>query len=100
MDEQKIIIRLARDNHFTRRYVCACCWGDLGVEFKHENSGEYFCLKGPENCSGRGFVTRRYAEKRLVENLGELAEVKRNYPDLAGKKVKQSAAAILAELGF
>lgn len=93
-----IIIR-GMDTSFTRRYVCACCWGDLGIEFKGDPE-TYYCLKGPERCSGRGFVTRRYAERRLSESRGELAEVRRSYPDLDRRRVRMSETQLLASLGF
>lgn len=93
------IIRLAHDTPFTKRYVCATCWGDLGIEFKGDPE-HYYCLRGPALCSGRGFVTRRYAERRRSESFAEILEVRRNYPDLEGKRANKSAQAVLAELGF
>lgn len=88
------------DNRFTRRYVCACCWGDLGVE-RNGNPDIFYCLKGPERCSGRGFVTRRYAERRLGESRFELSEVRRNYPNLEGKRQPVlTEAQLLQSLGY
>ncbi len=94
-----IIVR-GMDNHFTRRYVCACCWGDLGVE-AHGDPDVYYCLRGPERCSGKGFVTRRYAEKRLEESHYELLEVRHNYPNIEpSTAVKLTEAQILQSLGY
>lgn len=88
------------DTYFTRRYVCACCWGDLGVEAFGDPEVHY-CLKGPERCSGNGFVTRRYAARRLEESHYELAEVRRNYPDIEPRIVVQlNEAQLLKALGF
>ncbi len=94
-----IIIR-GIETSFTRRYVCACCWGDLGVEL-HGDPEQYYCLKGEDRCSGKGFVTRNYAAKRLEESHYELLEVRRNYPSIEGRvTVKLSEAQILQSLGY
>lgn len=91
-----VIVR-GMDTAFTRRYVCACCWGDLGVELRGDPD-VYYCLKG-DRCSGKGYVTRRYADKRRQESYFELAEVRRNYPNIEPAP-KLTEAQLIQALGF
>ena len=96
-----IIVRPAHQSWFTLHYVCACCWGDLGID-RDGPIDQFYCLEG-EACSGKGFVTSQYAQRRLAESYNELQEVRRNYPDLDPHyppEVKRNEKELLALLGF
>lgn len=53
-------------------------------------------------CNGSGYVTKRYAARRLEESKFEYYEVKDNYPDLIPVKhpSPEIEALIFKELGF
>jgi len=95
-----MICRPAHTTYFSNRYVCACCWGELGIDPRGDLA-QYFCLKGSERCSGKGFVTRNYAERRRSDSIFELIEVEHNYPQFARpKRIFANEAEILEGLGF
>lgn len=83
-----------------QRCVCARCWGKLITLASEEHGLVVRCANGIQGkCDGKGYVTKRYTERRLSESKAELWEVYDNYPELAPKIVLNEAA-ILAELGF
>lgn len=81
-----------------RRYVCARCWGPLIVLPGEDRLTQVVCAN-PTRCDGKGFVTRKYAERRREESIAEFWEVRSNYPNLVQRPMKP-AAQLLAELGY
>lgn len=81
-----------------RRYVCARCWGPLIILPGEDRQMQVVCAN-PARCDGKGFVTRKYAERRREESIAELWEVRSNYPDLV-RRTRKPTAQLLAELGF
>ena len=93
----------AKAEKFIHRYVCSTCWGELvadQVEGQRYNRSVH-C--GNEGCSGPGFVTRKYVEKRRDADHFDFLDASRNLrkvlnlPDPnAGKTTDQ----LIKELGF
>ncbi len=74
-----------RDAQITvRDMVCSTCWGSLGIHHAPDRMNKVLCRSCGE--STRGYVSKAMAEHRRAESLGELLEVKRAYPELAGKE--------------
>ena len=80
-----------------RRYVCARCWSHLLI-VKEPGQPERVECSNRAHCDGKGYVTRRYAERRREESIGELMQVKNIYPDLFRSKRKE--ADLMTSLGF
>jgi ssDNA-binding Zn-finger/Zn-ribbon topoisomerase 1 len=81
------------------KYVCSTCWGRLLLYY--ENSQHSIRCANYPDCTGRGYVTKYYASRRLSESANERGEVK----DLLTKlgilqKPKKSEQELLKELGF
>jgi len=87
------------DTYLVRRYVCARCWSGLLI-VKRKDEPEHIECGNHANCDGKGYVTKRYADRRRVESVAELAEVKKNYPELFTPKVKKTEKEILAMMGY
>jgi len=87
-----------------RDYVCAKCFGRLITPFLDEltpRGRKYIgiqCL----NCGpGAGFVTKRYAEKKKSDSVGEFQEARFNLTKAMGLDDKQfSSDELKAKLGF
>jgi len=82
------------------RYVCAVCWGYVMPTLVDHEIAPVCVAAQAGQCDGVGFVTRKYAERRLAESRLELQEVYRNYPDLFGPRPKRSEQQLMSELGF
>lgn len=79
-------------------YVCSTCWGRLEADKVTMTEYDLHCVN-PE-CSGAGFVTKRYAERRRTESYFEYVEVRQNYGVLFGIDKPQTAEQSLKDLGF
>jgi hypothetical protein len=90
-----------------KRYVCAVCWGDLSI-IETDEGYRVICPKSNAGeCTGSGFVTRRYAQRRKEESKVEKMEVRYIYihqykmPEIIGlPRETKSQAQLLSELGF
>ena len=88
------------------KYVCNLCWGDLVVEQTDqvdERTGfllsDVYC--GNPGCTGTGFVTRFYAERRVNGSSLEYQDAYENLAELLGLKRKRIPIdQALKELGF
>lgn len=83
------------------RLVCARCYGHL-TKLPDEQTREWrlHCPNCGEAWHG-AVILRRTAEKRAQQALGELAEVKRNLPDLFPSPLKgKKAEELLKDLGY
>ena len=69
---------------FTHRYVCSTCWGDLVADRIDGQRYDRSVHCGNENCSGAGFVTRKYVEKRRDDDHFDYLDAKRNLGEALG----------------
>jgi DNA-directed RNA polymerase subunit RPC12/RpoP len=86
----------------TNRYVCARCWQPL-VILRQADGTEIVECSNRENCNGKGYVTKRYAEQRRSDSWFERLEVLINYPQLSKSRMAnrvKSEQELLSELGF
>lgn len=88
---------------FVQKYVCATCWGNLTkqwVEGKH-HIDRVFCDN--PNCSGNGFVTRKYAERKLDQDHIDFIEARHNLEkvlNLPNPNKGKTADQLINELGL
>lgn len=85
-----------------RDYVCAVCWGSLVIDHIDARHDNVHCAQGDE-CTGQGFVTRKYAERRLKESASEYVEARWNLKEalrLKSSLTSKDEQAIYKELGF
>lgn len=80
------------------RYVCARCWHPLIVT--HHDGQDWVECSNAQNCDGQGYVTRRYAERKLQESFTDLADARENVGFILPKQVKRLEKTIMSELGF
>lgn len=82
-----------------QRYCCAGCWGHLNTY--HEPGSRLVRVVCDKCGDGRGFVTKRYAEKRRSESFGEAFEV-RDLLEHTGLIMRptRTVAEVLKDLGF
>lgn len=88
---------------FIQKYACSTCWGNLVAD---SINGERYLKTvhcGNVNCTGAGFVTKHYVEKRRTQDHFDHFEAERNLrvalnlPDpMKGKTTEE----ILKEIGF
>jgi hypothetical protein len=64
-------------------HCCAVCYGHLVTRYLGNNQAAIQC-ENP-NCTGQGFVTRAWAERRKAEQVSEYFEVRVNYPHLSSR---------------
>lgn len=83
-----------------RDYVCSVCWGPL-MDVMVEGVPDVVCAN--YHTEHAGFVTKRYADRRKTDSLGDAYDVRHLLQKAgvmqnphAGKTAKQ----ILDELGF
>lgn len=83
-----------------RDYVCSICWGVLDFHQDRETRQWYaLCRRHKEETVG--YTSRKFAERKREESVGELVEAERNLRDLMGlRKKKQTAEEAIQELGF
>ena len=84
--------------HTANRYVCARCWHPLIVT--HHDGQDWVECSNAANCDGQGYVTRRYAQKRLEQSQLDLLDAKQNIGFILPKQEKRSEKLIMSELGF
>lgn len=88
-------------------YVCNICWGDIVIEQsrteldKDGHLGTEVRCSNPD-CSGTGFVSKNYAERRKTESHFELIEARNNLSEVLGleKREPKSVEQNLKEMGF
>jgi DNA-directed RNA polymerase subunit RPC12/RpoP len=84
-----------------RDYVCAGCYGHLVTDFV-ETDRNARLVRCPSCGDGRGFVTRKYAERRQSESIGEALVARKNLeramPVL--RRPERPTSDLLSELGF
>lgn len=88
---------------FIHRYVCSTCWSDLVADRIEGQRYDRSVHCGNENCSGAGFVTRKYVEKRRDDDHFDYLDAKRNLGEVLGlpnPNKGKTAEQLLAELGF
>ncbi|MEN6571381.1 MAG: hypothetical protein ABFD24_06035 [Anaerolineaceae bacterium] len=81
-----------------QNYVCSVCWGRLEASHVDEVTSDLHCVN--PDCAGTGFVTKRYAEKRIEESAIEYMEVRQKYGEQFGLSKPISAAQAMKDLGF
>lgn len=81
-----------------RYYVCAGCWGHLTLYHAPERMVRIVCDKCGD---GRGFVTKRFAEGRRSDSIGEAMDVRKTLQMMGVlAKSNRTADQVLADLGF
>jgi hypothetical protein len=83
------------------RYCCARCWGHL-LAIPGDDGGLHpTCARRlNDECDGKGYVTKSYADKRRQASMAELMEVYANYPQLAPIRRHVTVDQVLSELGI
>lgn len=105
LDEQQpervrvIIVDQAMAQLIRRDYCCAGCWGHLNLY--HVPDSRQVRVRC-DNCGdGRGFVTKRFVDRRRSDNLGEAVEVRQMLRGVGVVQYTQrSVQEVLADLGF
>jgi len=88
---------------FINRYACSTCWGELVAE---RIPGERYMANvhcGKSDCTGAGFVTKHYVEKRRTQDHFDHMEAERNLGEVLGipNPLKgKTADELIKELGF
>ncbi len=100
MDKLLKVEPLTRDelDEILREYVCSTCWGALAFRYV---DGQWFaiCPECGENTVG--YVSKRFADRKREESVGELAEAEHNLRDVLGlRPERQTRAKNLSDLGF
>ncbi len=88
---------------FTRKYVCSVCWGNLTREWVEGKHGVDAVYCGNPGCSGTGFVTRKYAERRRDQSNSDYIEARHNLGkalNLPNPLAEKTADELIKELGF
>lgn len=70
-------------------YVCAQCWGSLQFGLNKNSKVKKYKVYCPKCGEDRGFVTRKFADKKRVESRLEAIEAKRNIGNLLGIEEEQ-----------
>jgi len=75
-------MKLDRDQAGTaiESQLCSNCWGELTEQFVEANVREVHCIT--EGCPCTGFVSRRYVERRMQEQINEMYEARHALADL------------------
>lgn len=89
-------------------YVCNICWGPLTLEesdtIRDPGDGRFlssviYCSN--PNCTGSGFVTKRYTERRCEQSGAEYEDVYKNLAEILGlTREPIPIEQALRELGF
>lgn len=88
---------------FIDRYRCSTCWGWLTRDSDKENPMIVTVHCEKQDCTGAGFVTAKYVEKRRGESELDYREAKRNLSEalkLPNPNAGKTADQLLKELGF
>jgi hypothetical protein len=80
------------------RYVCARCWHHLIVV--HHDGQDWVECSNAANCDGQGYVTKRYAERRLQDSLLDLQDAKANIGFILPEQPKRTEKQLLSSVGF
>ena len=80
-------------------YVCGCCWGPLiNLAVPGEPKQRHVtCL---ECGDGRGFITRKSAQRRIEENRMQYIVARSNLRAYFEPGPRKTAQAIIKEMGF
>lgn len=100
MNETFQVQPLTRDelDEILRDYVCSACWGAL--RFKYVD-GKWFAFCAQCQYDTAGYVSKKFAERKLEESVHELAEAEHNLRDVLGLRPKrQSVEKNVSDLGF
>jgi len=103
MDQDEMVVGIGalddKQAEFTvRDYVCAWCWGNL-LKFPAPKRMWFVrCSKHLDETPG--YVTKRYAERRRGESVGEKVDAKYNIGEQLGITTKRTQKQNLADLGF
>jgi hypothetical protein len=81
-----------------KRYVCARCWHNLIVT--HHDGQDWIECSNSANCDGQGYVTRRYAEKRIEQSYFDRMDARANIGQIIDPQPIRSEKQILSDLGF
>jgi hypothetical protein len=84
------------DNQLVEDYVCATCWGLLAEVFEN---GQHIVKCTNPDCTGEGFVTKAYANRRKQDSLAERREARDNLTKILNLP-RKSKEQLLKELGF
>lgn len=82
VNDRRIDVRTA--DTIVRDYVCATCWHGLH-QVAHDwrdHTCEVACMK--EDCDGKGFVTKHYADTKRAESRFEIQDFLRISGDIVG----------------
>lgn len=94
----EIILPDAQAEQTQRDYVCAGCWGRINIYYQKGGLARVVCDKCGD---GRGFVTKRYAERRREEDFAEASEVRRMLRQIKViTRQPKTTDELLKELGF
>lgn len=93
----EILLEITQALVVRERYVCAGCWGQLNVYFEHSGPARVTC----DQCGdGRGFVAKRFVQRRREESRGEAIEVRELLKRIGvTPHVVRTAEELLAEIG-
>jgi hypothetical protein len=81
-----------------RKYVCATCYGHL-LAYPKDDGVVVLCAKCKEDT--KGYVTKRYAQRRQQESLAEKLEARQVLKDgISSPHAGKNEAQLLQELGF
>ena len=98
---EKMDVRDAR--RFVERYRCSTCWGALEYypDKDETNLAEVHCYN--PDCSGAGFVSKSYVEKRRSQDEADYHEAKLNLREalhLPNPHEGKTPDQLINELGF
>lgn len=85
-----------------RDWRCHCCWGEL-EKFQLETAGKWDvrCQRLAVGlCSGGGFVSAHYVEKRRQQDASDFINARYNLAWIFPKSKPASEAELLQALGF
>ncbi len=84
-----------------RNWRCHCCWGELEAFQTSPNKWEARCRRLQHGlCSGGGFVSAHYVEKRRQQDASDFINARYNLAWIFKKSDPANEAALLHELGF
>lgn len=100
MSDTQIIHNQDQAGILESRYVCSRCYGQL-IATVQANHNEFIVRCVNQDCDGKGFVTRTYAERRQrdseMEQMDASINLRQAMPALFPKRDPDD---ILKELGY
>jgi hypothetical protein len=93
---------------FIDRYRCSTCWGTLTFDritddYKDPDYNQVEVHCEDVECSGMGFVSGKYVERRSSEDMADYQEARRNLKtalNLPDPNAGKTADQLIKELGF